>query len=103
ANADKKLEILNAVLIGADGFEKPIDPAATYHVITIDYLLSVANGKFAILQEAKVQKPLGITIRDAMIEYVKAETAAGRHVKARFDGRFRREGPAPAAQENDPQ
>lgn len=104
SNADKKLEIVKAVLVGADGFEKPIDPAATYRVVTIDYLLSVANGKFAILQQAKVQKPLGITIRDAMIDYVKSEAAAGRHVKARFDGRFRREGPAqPAEPPNDPQ
>lgn len=92
ANADNKLEIVSAVLIGADGLEKRIDPAATYHVVSIDYLLSVANGKFAILQEAKVQKPLGVTIRDALIDYVKGETAAGRNIKAKLDGRFRREG-----------
>jgi 2',3'-cyclic-nucleotide 2'-phosphodiesterase (5'-nucleotidase family) len=103
ANADKKLEIVKAVLVGADGFEKPIDPAATYHVVTVDYLLSVANGKFAILQEAKVQKPLGVTIRDAMIDYVKGETTAGRHIKAKFDGRFRREGPSGPPEGNDPQ
>lgn len=89
----KKAEIVSAVLIGPDGRDKPIDPAAKYRVITIDYLLSVAGGKFAILQESKVQKPLGITIRDAMIDYIKSETAAGRTIKARFDGRFRREGP----------
>jgi len=103
SNEDKKLVIVKAVLVGADGFEKAIDPAATYRVITIDYLLSVQNGKFAILQEAKTKKPLGVTIRDTMIDYVKGETAAGRHIKARFDGRFRREGPTqPAEPSNDP-
>src|SRR6185295_14511174 len=70
SNEDKKLVIVKAVLVGADGFEKAIDPAATYRVITIDYLLSVQNGKFAILQEAKTKKPLGVTIRDTMIDYV---------------------------------
>jgi 2',3'-cyclic-nucleotide 2'-phosphodiesterase (5'-nucleotidase family) len=89
----KKAEIVSAVLIGPDGRDKPIDPAAKYRVITIDYLLSVAGGKFALLQESKVQKPLGLTIRDAMIDYIRSETAAGRTIKAKFDGRFRREGP----------
>jgi len=98
-NADKKSEVVRAVLIGADGFEKEIDPAATYRIVTIDYLLSVSNGKFALLQQTKVQKPLGLTMRDAMIDYVKAETAAGRSIKARFDGRFRRENPTPGEPE----
>jgi 2',3'-cyclic-nucleotide 2'-phosphodiesterase (5'-nucleotidase family) len=100
--ADKKNELIEAVLIDADGREKAIDPGAMYRVITIDYLLSVKGGNFAILQESKVKKPLGVTIRDAMIEYVKAETTAGRTIKAKLDGRFRREG-ANEAQEKDPQ
>ncbi len=99
---NKKPSIVSAVLIGADGREKPIVPTEKYRVITIDYLLSVAGGKFAILQESPVKKPLGVTIRDAMIDYIKSETAAGRTIKAKFDGRFRREGP-PAADDKEPQ
>src|SRR5258708_37098932 len=60
--ADKKIEFAGATLIGADGKEKPIDPAAAYRVITIDYLLSVAGGNFAMLQQVP-NRPLGITIR----------------------------------------
>ena len=99
-NADKKLEMISAVLVGANGQEKAIDPAAKYRVVTIDYLINVTGGNFAILKESRIQKPLGVTIRDAMIEYVKTETAAGRTINAKLDGRFRREGPA---QEGEPQ
>jgi 2',3'-cyclic-nucleotide 2'-phosphodiesterase (5'-nucleotidase family) len=99
-NAENKLDMVSAVLVGPDGQERAIDPAAKYRVISIDYLLSVKGGRFAIMQESKVQKPLGLTIRDAMIDYVKAETAAGRSIKAKLDGRFRREGPG---EENQPQ
>jgi 2',3'-cyclic-nucleotide 2'-phosphodiesterase (5'-nucleotidase family) len=87
-NADKKPELDSVTLIAVTGQEKPIDPAATYRVVTIDYLLSVSGGNFAMLHEAKSTKPLGITIRDAIIEYVKAETAAGRSIKGKLDGRF---------------
>ena len=86
-NAEKKIEMVSATLVGADGKDRPIDTAATYRVVTIDYLLSV-GGNLAILAQGKNIKPLGITIRDAMIEYVKAETAAGRVIKSKLDGRF---------------
>ena len=92
-NDEKKFELVSAVLVGADGKERAIDPKATYRVITIDYLLSVVGGNFAILQESKIKKPLGVTIREVMIDYVKSEAAAGRSIVAKFDGRFRREGP----------
>ncbi|MCU1264955.1 MAG: 5-Nucleotidase domain protein [Acidobacteria bacterium] len=95
-NAEKKLELASVVLVSVDGKERQIDPQAVYRVITIDYLLNVEGGKFAILHEARVKKPLGVTIRDALIEYVKDEAAAGRSIVAKFDGRFRREGTGPA-------
>lgn len=89
-NADKKNELVSARLL-VEGQEKEIDPAAMYKVISIDYLLRV-KGNYAVLQEAKASKPLGLTIRDAMIDYVKAETAAGREIKSSLDGRFRFDG-----------
>jgi len=100
SSGEEKSELVSAVLVGADGSERPIEPAAKYRVITIDYLLNVTGGNFAIMQASKVQKPLGVTLRDALIEYVKAEAAAGRTIKAKLDGRFRREG---QAGENNPQ
>lgn len=90
-NAQQKNELVSAVLVSANGVERPIDPNAVYRVITIDYLLSVVGGKFGVLQESRVKKPLGVTIRDAVIQYVKDETAAGHPIAAKLDGRFRAE------------
>ena len=78
-----------------DGVEREIDPAAIYTVISIDYLWkrksttpSETEGNYSMLGESKNIKPLGLTIRDALINYVKAETAAGRDIKSTLDGRF---------------
>jgi 2',3'-cyclic-nucleotide 2'-phosphodiesterase (5'-nucleotidase family) len=91
-NADKKMELVSARLL-VNGQEKEIDPAATYKVISIDYLLRV-KGDYSMLQQAAASKPLGLTIRDVMIDYVKAETAAGRNIKSTLDGRFHFDKPA---------
>lgn len=88
ASSDKKLELESARLL-IDGVEKEIDPKQMYTVISIDYLLRVTGGDYAtVLKEAKNTKPLGLTIRDAIADYVKSETAAGREIKATYDGRF---------------
>ncbi|MEP6741315.1 MAG: 5'-nucleotidase C-terminal domain-containing protein [bacterium] len=86
-DSDKKTELASARLL-VDGQEKEIDPVATYTVISIDYLLKVTGGDYTILHDAKNVKPLGLTIRDAMIDYVKSETAAGREIRPTLDGRF---------------
>jgi len=93
-NAEKKAEVVSARLL-VDGWEKEIDPAATYTVISIDYLFkrqsstpSESEGNYSVFTQAKNIQPLGITIRDAIIDYVKSETAAGREIKAALDGRF---------------
>ncbi|MFN2576914.1 MAG: 5'-nucleotidase C-terminal domain-containing protein [Pyrinomonadaceae bacterium] len=78
-----------------DGREREIDPAAIYKVVSIDYLWkrsstvpSDTEGNYSVLSQAKKIEPLGLTIRDAIIHYVKAETAAGRDIKANMDNRF---------------
>ena len=75
--------------------ETEIDPAATYKVICIDYLwkrtttrASDTEGDYSILGQAKKIEPVGLTIRDAIIDYVKKETAAGHEIKPNLDGRF---------------
>lgn len=101
-NTEKRpeLEIARFVI---EGTEKDIDPAAVYTVISIDYLLNVAGGDYAVvLKEAKNIRPLGLTIRDAITDYVKAETAAGREIKSAFDGRFYLDKSAPGATEEPP-
>lgn len=86
--AGDRPEMVIVRLIDAQGREIEIDPKATYTIVTIDYLLNLASGRYSILQQGKNVKPLGITIRDAIMDYVKAETAAGRPVRAQLDGRF---------------
>ncbi len=86
-NADKTSELVSAKLREAGG-EKDIDPSATYTIVTIDYLYRVGGSTYGILREGKNVKELGITLRDAIMDYVKSETAAGREVKPNLDGRF---------------
>ncbi len=92
--SDRKPELEQARWL-IDGQEKEIDPAATYTVISIDYLWkrpstkpSETEGNYSVLREARNIKPLGLTFRDAITDYVKAETAAGREIKSTLDGRF---------------
>jgi 2',3'-cyclic-nucleotide 2'-phosphodiesterase (5'-nucleotidase family) len=92
--ADKQPE-LETVRLLVDGQEKEIDPAATYTVVSIDYLMnrrsskpSATEGDYSILRAGKNINPIGLTIRDAMINYVKSETAAGREIRPNLDGRF---------------
>ncbi len=92
---DNKNPELETVHLLSEGGEKEIDPAATYTVISIDYLLnrrsdkpSETEGDYSVLRQAKNIRPLGLTIRDAMINYVKSETAAHREIRPKLDGRF---------------
>jgi 2',3'-cyclic-nucleotide 2'-phosphodiesterase (5'-nucleotidase family) len=97
-NAEKNPELLRVRLIDPTGGEVEIDPRATYKVVTIDYLLRLASGEYSLFQEAKNIKPLGITLRDAMMDYVKSEGAAGRSIKPNMDGRFTEKIDSPEAQ-----
>jgi 2',3'-cyclic-nucleotide 2'-phosphodiesterase (5'-nucleotidase family) len=98
-NAQKRPQ-LEAVRLLANGNEVEIDPAAIYTVISTDYLLRVTGGDYAVvLGKAKNIRPLGLTMRDALTQYVKAETAAGREIKSSLDGRFVFDGPGDAPTE----
>jgi 2',3'-cyclic-nucleotide 2'-phosphodiesterase (5'-nucleotidase family) len=87
SNADKKLELVSAKLREAGG-EKEIDPNGVYTIVTIDYLYRVGGNTYGVLREGKNMKELGVTLRDAIMNYVKSETAAGRDIKPNLDGRF---------------
>jgi 2',3'-cyclic-nucleotide 2'-phosphodiesterase (5'-nucleotidase family) len=88
-NADKTTELVSAkIRDGNPPGEKDIDPNAIYTIVTIDYLYRVGGSTYGMLQEGKNMKELGITLRDALMNYVRAETAAGRDIKPNLDGRF---------------
>ena len=86
--ADKSSQLETAKLLDEKGRERKIDPAVTYTILTIDYLINRGGEKYKELREGKNSRPLGVTLRDAILNYVKSETAAGRAIKANLDGRF---------------
>jgi len=92
-------EFISAKLVDENGNEQEIDPNKTYTIVTLDYLLRLNSGAYAILKEAKSSAPLDITLRDAVMNYVKSETAAGRPIRAAVDNRFVQVGPGPKSTE----
>ncbi|MFN2454302.1 MAG: 5'-nucleotidase C-terminal domain-containing protein [Pyrinomonadaceae bacterium] len=89
-NAAKQSEI-TTVKLGTPLAPKEIDPKALYTIVTIDYLVK-RGGDYSLLREAKNARPLNLTLRDAVLAYVKAETAAKRPITATLDNRFHFEG-----------
>ena len=92
-------EFISGKLVDENGNEQEIDPNKVYTIVTIDYLLRLNSGAYAILQEAKQSTPLNITIRDAVMNYVKSETAAGHAIRGAVDNRFVQVGPGPKSTE----
>jgi 2',3'-cyclic-nucleotide 2'-phosphodiesterase (5'-nucleotidase family) len=92
-NDQNRAEFLSGKLVDESGREQEIDPEKIYTIVTIDYLLNLNSGAYALLQEAKSKTPLNITLRDAIMDYVKAETAAGRSIRSRLDDRYVQVGP----------
>jgi 2',3'-cyclic-nucleotide 2'-phosphodiesterase (5'-nucleotidase family) len=98
-NEQDRAEFISGKLLDENGREQEIDPQKTYTIVTIDYLLRVGGGSYAFLQEAKSSSPLNVTIRDAIMNYVKSETAAGRPIRGVVDNRFVQVGPGPKSAE----
>jgi 2',3'-cyclic-nucleotide 2'-phosphodiesterase (5'-nucleotidase family) len=101
-NERDRPEFLSGKLIDASGKEQEIDAQKIYTVVTIDYLLQVAGGAYAFLKEAKSVTPLNMTLRDAIINYIKSETAAGRPIRSVLDDRFVQVGPGPKSTTEEP-
>jgi len=101
-NEQDRPEFVSGKLVDHSGHEQEIDPEKIYTIVTIDYLLKVGGGSYAILQEAKNTRPLNITVRDAIMDYVKAETAAGRKIRPSSDGRYVQLGPGPKSTTENP-
>jgi 2',3'-cyclic-nucleotide 2'-phosphodiesterase (5'-nucleotidase family) len=92
-NDQNRAEFISGKLVDEKGQEQEIDPQKMYTVVTIDYLVGLRSGSYALFQEVKSTTPLNITIRDSIIDYIKAETAAGRSIRSRLDNRFVQVGP----------
>lgn len=94
-NEQNKAEFISGKLLDAQGRERDIEPDQIYTIVTIDYLYKLNSGPYAILHEAKKVIPLDVTVRDAMMDYLKAQTAAGRSIQAHGKDRFVQIGPDP--------
>ena len=92
-NEQDRAEFISGKLVDENGKEQDVDPEKIYTIVTIDYLLRLGGGAYAILQEAKSTSPLNITVRDAIMNYIKSEAAAGRPIRAKVDDRFVQVGP----------
>lgn len=78
----EKREIVSAALW--DG--RPIDPAARYKVCTNDFMATGGDNFTAFLAGTNVVNTQ-ILVRDALVNYLKAEGAAGRAIAPKVEGR----------------
>jgi 2',3'-cyclic-nucleotide 2'-phosphodiesterase (5'-nucleotidase family) len=101
-NDQNRPAFISGKLIDENGREHEIDPAKIYTIVTIDYLINLRSGSYAILHEAKSTTPLNITLRESIMEYVKNETAAGRVIGHRTDNRYVQVGPGPKTAPEEP-
>ena len=68
---------------------KPIEDGKLYTVATIDYLAEGNDGMTALPQAVERVCPPGATLRGLFMDYVERQTAAGRAVTSKKEGRIR--------------
>lgn len=78
---DRKL--LSATIGG-----QPVDDEKLYTVATVDYLAEGNDGMYALPKAEKRVCPPEATLRSLFMDYVKRQTAAGKAVTARMEGRI---------------
>jgi 2',3'-cyclic-nucleotide 2'-phosphodiesterase (5'-nucleotidase family) len=67
---------------------QPVDENKIYRVVTVDYLAEGNSGMTALTQAVKYTD-LNVTLRDAMIEYVKKLTTENKLIDAKLDNRIK--------------
>lgn len=67
---------------------KPVQEDRLYTVATIDYLADGNGNMSAFLQAEKRECPPGATLRGLFMEYVEKQTAAGKKITSRMEGRI---------------
>lgn len=75
-------------LISAEIAGEPIDDEKVYGMATISFLLDGGDGLTLAENALSVQHFKDVDIIDAVLEYVHAETAAGRPIEYKADGRI---------------
>ena len=80
-------EVLTLAYMNAESLAITIDEGRTYTVGTIDFLAEGNDGMAALPRASQRQCPEGATRRGLFLDYVERETAAGRKIEARIEGR----------------
>jgi 2',3'-cyclic-nucleotide 2'-phosphodiesterase (5'-nucleotidase family) len=94
-NDQNRAEFISGKLVDKEGRETDVEPDKVYTIVTIDYLYNLNSGAYAILRESKKITRFKVTVRDAMMDYVKAQTAAGRTFPTKGKDRLIQVGPDP--------
>lgn len=82
-----KLIIENKKLLSVTINGLSIDKTKVYKIVTLDYLADGNDGMEAFKKAISVEYP-GIILRDYMMDYVKKQTAEGKVVSSKLDGRI---------------
>lgn len=80
--AKKDGTIVSATIDG-----QPIVPSKTYTLATIDYIAE-GNDKLKAMKTISDKQTSKQTLRDCIIQYIKGQTAQGKHISEQLDGRF---------------
>lgn len=82
-----RIVVEDGKLVSAEIGGKPIDDNKIYGLVTISFLLSGGDGLSLAENAVSVTEYKDVMIIDAVLEHVKAETAAGRPISGQEDGR----------------
>ena len=82
-----RIVVENGKLVSATIGGKPIDDNKVYGLVTISFLLSGGDGLALAENAVSIAEYKDVMIIDAVLDYVKAETAAGRPIAGQEDGR----------------
>ncbi len=80
---DSQRRVLDARIGG-----QPISPDRLYTIATIDYLAEGNDGMTALKQARDRICPEGATLRGLFVKYVEQQTAAGKKITAKIEGRI---------------
>ena len=82
-----RIVVEDGKLVSAEIGGKPIDDNKVYGLVTISFLLSGGDGLALAENAVSVTEFKDVMIIDAVLEHIKAETAAGRPISGQEDGR----------------
>ena len=82
-----RITVEDGKLVSAEIGGKPIDDNKIYGLVTISFLLSGGDGLSLAENAVSVTEYKDVMIIDAVLEHVRAETAAGRPISGQEDGR----------------